>query len=79
MAAGGAALGTIIGEAGARELAAEAGFQRFEGLPIPSPAQQFFVLSDGVNRESLLRDGVLDDDHPGLRGRCPFVPSTLMK
>lgn len=47
MAAGGAALGTIIGEAGARELAAEAGFPRFEKLPIPSPAQQFFVLSAG--------------------------------
>ncbi len=45
MAAGGAALGTIIGEAGARELAAAAGFSRFEKLPIPSPAQQFFLLS----------------------------------
>jgi 2-polyprenyl-3-methyl-5-hydroxy-6-metoxy-1,4-benzoquinol methylase len=45
MAAGGAALGTIIGEAGARELAAAAGFARFEKLAIPSPAQQFFLLS----------------------------------
>ncbi|HXJ23518.1 MAG TPA: class I SAM-dependent methyltransferase [Polyangia bacterium] len=44
MAAGGAALGTIIGEAGARDLAAAAGFTRFEKLPIPSPAQQFFLL-----------------------------------
>jgi 2-polyprenyl-3-methyl-5-hydroxy-6-metoxy-1,4-benzoquinol methylase len=45
MAADGAALGTIIGEAGARELAAQAGFPRFEKLPIPSPAQQFFLLT----------------------------------
>jgi len=45
MAAGGAALGTLIGEAGARALAAQAGFPRFEKLPIPSPAQQFFLLS----------------------------------
>jgi 2-polyprenyl-3-methyl-5-hydroxy-6-metoxy-1,4-benzoquinol methylase len=45
MAAGGAALGTIIGEAGARELAAAAGFTRFEKVPIPSATQQFFVLS----------------------------------
>jgi 2-polyprenyl-3-methyl-5-hydroxy-6-metoxy-1,4-benzoquinol methylase len=44
MAAGGAALGTIIGEAGARDLAQQAGFARFERLPIPSPAQQFFLL-----------------------------------
>ncbi len=46
MAAGGAALGTIIGEAGARELAAQAGFARFDRLAIPHPAQQFFRLAD---------------------------------
>jgi len=45
MAAGGAALGTIIGEAGVRDLAAAAGFGQFEKLPIASPAQQFFLLS----------------------------------
>ncbi|HVY39810.1 MAG TPA: class I SAM-dependent methyltransferase [Polyangia bacterium] len=44
MATGGAALGTIIGEAGARDLARQAGFSRFEKVPIPSPAQQFFLL-----------------------------------
>jgi len=43
LAAGGAALGTIIGEAGARELAAQAGFARFDKLGIPHPAQQFFL------------------------------------
>jgi 2-polyprenyl-3-methyl-5-hydroxy-6-metoxy-1,4-benzoquinol methylase len=43
LAAGGAGLGTIIGEAGARELAAQAGFTRFEKLAIPHPAQQFFL------------------------------------
>jgi 2-polyprenyl-3-methyl-5-hydroxy-6-metoxy-1,4-benzoquinol methylase len=46
LAAGGAGLGTIIGEAGARELAAQAGFAVFEKLPIDSPAQQFFLLRD---------------------------------
>jgi SAM-dependent methyltransferase len=46
LAAGGAGLGTIIGEAGARELAAQAGFVTFEKLPIDSPAQQFFRLRD---------------------------------
>jgi 2-polyprenyl-3-methyl-5-hydroxy-6-metoxy-1,4-benzoquinol methylase len=46
LAAGGAGLGTIIGEAGARELAVQAGFASFEKLPIDSPAQQFFRLRD---------------------------------
>jgi 2-polyprenyl-3-methyl-5-hydroxy-6-metoxy-1,4-benzoquinol methylase len=46
LAAGGAGLGTIIGEAGARELAAQAGFATFEKLRIDSPAQQFFLLRD---------------------------------
>jgi 2-polyprenyl-3-methyl-5-hydroxy-6-metoxy-1,4-benzoquinol methylase len=45
MAAGGAALGTLIGEAGARELAAAAGFASFEKLPIASATQQFFLLT----------------------------------
>lgn len=44
MASGGAALGTIIGEAGARRLAAEAGFSRFERFDIDHPMQQFFGL-----------------------------------
>jgi SAM-dependent methyltransferase len=44
LAAGGAGLGTIIGEAGARALAAQAGFGVFEKLAIESPAQQFFSL-----------------------------------
>ncbi|MES1164278.1 MAG: class I SAM-dependent methyltransferase [Verrucomicrobiota bacterium] len=44
MATGGAALGTIIGEAGARDLARQAGFSRFEKVPIASPTQQFFLL-----------------------------------
>ena len=44
LAAGGAGLGTIIGEAGARELAQEAGFSSIEKLDIESPAQQFFAL-----------------------------------
>ncbi len=44
LAAGGAGLGTIIGEAGARELAREAGFSTFERLEIESPVQQFFAL-----------------------------------
>ena len=44
LAAGGAGLGTIIGESGARALAAQAGFGAFEKLTIDSPAQQFFLL-----------------------------------
>lgn len=44
LAEGGAGLGTIIGEAGARALAAEAGFASFTKLPSNSPTQQFFVL-----------------------------------
>jgi SAM-dependent methyltransferase len=43
-ALGGEGLGTIIGEAGARELAARAGFSRFERYDIASPVQQFFGL-----------------------------------
>jgi 2-polyprenyl-3-methyl-5-hydroxy-6-metoxy-1,4-benzoquinol methylase len=44
LAAGGAGLGTIIGEAGVRELAQEAGFSSIEKLEIESPVQQFFAL-----------------------------------
>ncbi|MCH7914208.1 MAG: methyltransferase domain-containing protein [Deltaproteobacteria bacterium] len=44
LADGGAGLGTIIGEAGARKLAEEAGFSGFEKLPIENPMQQFFSL-----------------------------------
>ena len=38
----GAGLGTLIGEVGARKLAEESGFSRFEKLPIKDPGQQFF-------------------------------------
>ena len=44
LAAGGAGLGTIIGESGARSLASEAGFETFEKLDIQNPMQQFFLL-----------------------------------
>jgi 2-polyprenyl-3-methyl-5-hydroxy-6-metoxy-1,4-benzoquinol methylase len=49
LAAGGAGLGTIIGEAGARELAREAGFGSFEKLAIDSPTQQFFLLETSAS------------------------------
>src|SRR5262249_33890813 len=45
LAHGGAGLGTIIGEKGARALATEAGFSRFEKLPVEHPFNQFFALS----------------------------------
>lgn len=44
MAEGGQALGTIIGEAGARRLAREAGFDDLEKLAIDNRMQQFFLL-----------------------------------
>jgi len=44
LADGGVGLGTIIGEVGARKLAAEAGFSIIEKLPIENPMQQFFSL-----------------------------------
>lgn len=44
LASGGAGLGTLIGEAGARELAGQAGFSHFEKLPIEDPGQQFFAV-----------------------------------
>jgi 2-polyprenyl-3-methyl-5-hydroxy-6-metoxy-1,4-benzoquinol methylase len=44
LAHNGAGLGTVIGEAGARRLAQEAGFSSFERLPIQNPFNQFFAL-----------------------------------
>jgi 2-polyprenyl-3-methyl-5-hydroxy-6-metoxy-1,4-benzoquinol methylase len=44
LAFGGAGLGTVIGEQGARELAQQAGFRQFEKLPIQNPFNQFFAL-----------------------------------
>ncbi|HYM13150.1 MAG TPA: methyltransferase domain-containing protein [Bryobacterales bacterium] len=44
LAHNGAGLGTVIGETGARELAEEAGFSKFEKLPIQNPFNQFFAL-----------------------------------
>ncbi len=44
LAHNGEGLGTVIGEAGARELAKEAGFSKFEKLPIENPFNQFFAL-----------------------------------
>lgn len=44
LAHGGEGLGTIIGESGARKLAEEASFSRFEKLPIENPFNQFFAL-----------------------------------
>ncbi len=44
LAAGGPGLGTLIGTEGARQLAAKAGFERFEMLPVPCDTQLFFGL-----------------------------------
>lgn len=44
LAEGGAGLGTIVGEVGARGLAAKAGFGRFEKLDVASAMQQFFLV-----------------------------------
>jgi len=44
LAAGGAGLGTIIGEEGARELATAARFTSFTKLPVDNRMQQFFLL-----------------------------------
>lgn len=44
LAHGGEGLGTVIGEEGARKLAREAGFTKFEKLPIENPFNQFFAL-----------------------------------
>ncbi len=45
LAYGGEGLGTVIGEGGAKALAQEAGFSRFEKLPIKNPFNQFFALA----------------------------------
>jgi 2-polyprenyl-3-methyl-5-hydroxy-6-metoxy-1,4-benzoquinol methylase len=45
LAYGGEGLGTIIGEGGARALAKQAGFSRFDKLPINNPFNQFFALA----------------------------------
>jgi 2-polyprenyl-3-methyl-5-hydroxy-6-metoxy-1,4-benzoquinol methylase len=44
LAQGGPGLGACWGPARARELAAEAGFSRFEVLPVRSPAMAFYAL-----------------------------------
>ena len=44
LAYNGAGLGTVIGEAGARRLAEQAGFTRFTKLAIENPFNQFFAL-----------------------------------
>jgi hypothetical protein len=44
LAGGGAGLGTIIGEAGARDRAEQAGFRSFEKLGIDNAMQPFFLL-----------------------------------
>ena len=44
LAHNGEGLGTVIGEAGARALAAEAGFAKFEVLPIANPFNLFYAL-----------------------------------
>lgn len=43
LAQGGEGLGAVIGEGLARELASEAGFTRFERLPVKNPFHQVFV------------------------------------
>jgi 2-polyprenyl-3-methyl-5-hydroxy-6-metoxy-1,4-benzoquinol methylase len=44
LAHGGAGLGTVIGEKGARRIAEEAGFSSFERLPVEHPFIQVFAL-----------------------------------
>ena len=44
LAEGGAGLGTLIGESGARDLATTAGFTQFDVLPVPCDTQMFFGL-----------------------------------
>jgi SAM-dependent methyltransferase len=43
LAGGGEGLGVVVGEARAREMALEAGFSRFERLPIENPFHQIFL------------------------------------
>ncbi len=44
LAQGGEGLGSVIGESKARGMAQEAGFTRFERLPVKNPVHQIFVL-----------------------------------
>ena len=44
LAQGGEGLGSVIGEAKARTLAEEAGFSRFDKLPVKNPFHQIFLL-----------------------------------
>jgi 2-polyprenyl-3-methyl-5-hydroxy-6-metoxy-1,4-benzoquinol methylase len=44
LAHNGEGLGTVIGETGARKLAQETGFSKFDKLPIDDPFNQFFAL-----------------------------------
>jgi len=44
LAGGGAGLGTILGEQGARDLALAAGYDGFDILPVDSPVQAFYGL-----------------------------------
>ncbi len=44
LAHGGAGLGTVIGEKGARQLASRAGFRSFEKVEIENPFNQFFAV-----------------------------------
>ena len=44
LAEGGAGLGTLLGEQGARDLARAAGYDAFEILPVDSPVQAFYGL-----------------------------------
>ena len=52
LAHGGEGLGSLIGEAGARTLAEEAGFSSFERLPIENPFHQLFLLRKQAPRRS---------------------------
>ena len=44
LAQSGEGLGLVIGEAKARALAEEAGFSRFDKLPVKNPFHQIFLL-----------------------------------
>jgi SAM-dependent methyltransferase len=44
LAQGGEGLGSVIGEAKARAMALEAGFSRFETLPVKNPIHQIFLM-----------------------------------
>ena len=44
LAQAGEGLGAVVGETKARALGQEAGFSRFERLPVKNPLHQIFVL-----------------------------------